>query len=138
MKKKLVFTTVSGLVLIALGIILLALVKNRDINEFLCVFKYLMAGLCIIGGSAFIIIGIRDSLDDKIFDNEEIFTTGEIVSTQKSDGVTYVYIRYFDSDGNEHFVEDYFMNGIHRKGDKIDVRYAKRKNGKFIARAVDQ
>lgn len=95
-----------------------------------------------IGGIAIIIFGFRDNADSKLLDLEGQFTKGRIINlrhdTYGSNNVVYVaLIAYTDSNGIEHTFDHYSdIHKLSRIGDTVNVRYARRKNGKFANEVI--
>lgn len=97
------------------------------------------------GGSMFLILGIimmagavREYGFDKKLYNEGLIVEGEIMQTKREDRLLYAQIRYTAEDGTVQLFEDCFFSGVHRPGDRLYLRYAQKKNGKYVAQALDR
>ncbi len=95
-----------------------------------------------IGGIAVIFFGFRDNADSKLLDLEGQFTQGRIINLRRdkygSNNVVYVaLIAYTDSNGIEHTFDHYSdIHKLSRIGDTVNVRYARRKSGKFANEVI--
>ncbi|MDO5559854.1 MAG: hypothetical protein Q4F95_09685 [Oscillospiraceae bacterium] len=140
-KKSAIFITI-GLVLMALGVFIICLftkkTKKVPCDTFLSIGIYALAGFIGIIGIVISIVGIKSLSDGNILDTEGIFTEGEIIQTKQDNGITYANIKYTDSEHNVQYLEECFYSGSHRPGDKVAMKYAKCKNGKYTAQVLDR
>lgn len=92
--------------------------------------------LFIAGGIAIIIIGIKHTADFNLLALEGEFAKGTITNIRRDGTGDYVFyiakIEYFDSDGAAHtFEECYENNRRFNVGDTVNIKYARKKNGKY-------
>ena len=98
---------------------------------------YLKTALFIGGGIALIISGINGNSNSKLLALEGQLAQGRITNTRRDGSGNVVFyiaeVVYTDSCGTEHTFEDYSdRNKYRRVGDTVNVRYAQKKNGKYI------
>lgn len=96
-----------------------------------------LAALFIGGGIALIISGINGNSNSKLLALEGQLAQGRVTNTRRDGSGNVVFyiaeVVYTDSCGTEHTFEDYSdRNKYRRVGDTVNVRYAQKKNGKYI------
>ncbi len=134
---------ISGVLLIIVGIVTAIFMviagKNGSAESGTIAIGYGAAAFFVILGIVIMTVMFRESANDSLLDTEGIFAEGEILKTKKDEsGMTYAYIRYYDDMGAEQFFEECFFSGIHREGEKVQLRYVRKKNGKYLAQALDR
>ncbi|MBE6861752.1 MAG: DUF3592 domain-containing protein [Ruminococcus sp.] len=97
--------------------------------------------LFVGGGAALIVGGIKYTADQKLLALEGELTQGRIVGIHRdgSDRVVFYIAKvvYTDSNGTEHTFEDTSdANKYRHAGDTVNVRYARKKNGKYANEIV--
>lgn len=112
-------------------------------SSILIIFLLIMfLGVCVTGGCYSIVYAVKTRINYNFLLREGIPTVGTIVEIKIDKSGDYTYyianIRYIDdSDGSEHFFEDYHNKNCRMVGDEIYLQYAKKKNGKYVVELVE-
>ncbi len=73
---------------------------------------------------------------DKKLDTEGKLVEGEISRTKDFEGQIIAEIKFIDENGLPQTFEDIFSTGYYEPGNKVQLRYYKKKNGKIVARCL--
>lgn len=140
MKSRRVSSVIMGSLVIAFGLLIFALMYFLgDVSDTATdVIGYGTSAFMVFVGVLVIVIGFRESAFDKIVKADGKDTEGRIIALTVGEDNTYALIEFMDEYGINQKFSVYDYKGSGQQGDKIQIRYIRRKNGKVVARCAEK